>query len=386
MARSQALSRREAVAALAGGGLVRARASGFAAAAPVSPVAIARCRAYGQEFETALDRTFDQIGGLGAVVKGKTVALKLNLTGNITRFPERPDLPYRTRPDTVLAVAHLLCRAGARRIRILEAFFPAGQDLALWARYGLDVNAISNVGCKVEWENTQNLGYGTKYSRLKVPWGGYVFPAYDLNHSFEDCDVFASLSKLKNHWITGVTMSLKNSFGNTPCSLYGGDCGTDGNENPRQERGPVCHNGARTPPRGVPQEVQPDSPRDAGYRVPRIVTDLAGARPIDLCIVDGIESIRGGEGAWNPGVQIIKPGLLLAGRNPVCVDTVCTAVMGYDPKAARGTKPFLRGDNTLALAEAVGIGSADLSRIEVAGAKIQDVVFDYGPGPTGRTI
>ena len=35
------------------------------------------------------------------------------------------------------------------------------------------------------------------------------------------------MSKLKNHWIAGVTMSLKNNFGITPCSLYGGDCGAE---------------------------------------------------------------------------------------------------------------------------------------------------------------
>ena len=38
------------------------------------------------------------------------------------------------------------------------------------------------------------------------------------------------------------------------------------------------------------------------------------------------------------------------------------AVMGYDPRADRGTKPFLRGDNTFKLAEAVGVGTTDLSR------------------------
>jgi len=373
------ISRREVLAGALGAAAARA-------AAPTAPVAIARCRSYDQGLTETLGKMFDQLGGIGRLVKGKTVALKLNLTGNITRFPERPDLPYRTHPSTVLAVAHLLARAGARRLRIVESFFPAGQELALWARYGLDVQAISNVGCKVEWENTQNLGLGKKYSRLKVPWGGYIFPAYDLNHSYEDCDVFVSLSKLKNHWITGVTMAMKNNFGNTPCSLYGGDCGEDGNEDPKQERGPVCHNGTRTPPKGVPQEVNPDSPREAGHRMPRIVCDLVGARPIDVSIVDGIRSIGGGEGAWNKGVQLVEPGLLLAGRNPITVDTVCTAVMGYDVRADRGTKPFIRGDNMLKLAEAVGLGTADLARIEVRGLSIQDALFDYGPGPVGQTV
>ncbi len=360
---------------------------GKAAAAPASTVAIARCRSYERnQLEQTLKTLFDQIGGIGPLVKNKTVAIKLNLTGQPQRFPIDPALPYRTNPDTVLATAHLIARAGARRIRIIETFFPARQEMDLWARYQLDIGAINNVGCQVEWENGQNLGQAKQYVRMKVPSSPYMFAAYDLNHSFSDCDVYVSMSKLKNHWLAGVTMSLKNNFGITPCSLYGGDCGTGGNENPRQERGPVCHSGTLKPPAGVEQELHPDSPRDPGYRIPRIVTDLVRARPIDLAIVDGVESIRGGEGAWNPGVQIIKPGVMLAGKNPVCLDAVCMAVMGYDPSAGRGAKPFLRCDNTLKLCEAVGVGTTDLSRIEVAGLSIKEALHDYGPGPTGQRI
>ena len=377
------LSRREL---LIGAGAAVAASPFRAQAAPSSPVAIARCRTFGAEFETALNSVVDQIGGIGSLVRGKTVALKLNLTGNPARFPEDPSLPYRNNPDTVLAVATLLAKAGAKRIRIIESFFPAGQDMALWGRYGLDIQAINNVGCIVEWENALNLGQARKYTRIKVPWGGYMFPAYDLNHSFADCDVYASLSKLKNHWIAGVTMAMKNNFGNTPCSLYGGDCGPDGNENPGEERVKVCHNGSVNPPKGVPQELDPSSPRDSGYRVPRVTVDLVGCRPIDLAFVDGVESIRGGEGKWNKGVQMIKPHLLLAGRNPVCTDTVCTAVMGYNPRATRGAKPFVRGDNQLLLAEKVGLGTADLKQIEVAGLSIKEATHDYGPGPVGYKI
>jgi uncharacterized protein (DUF362 family) len=379
---SRTISRRALLGGLGGLALTKA----FAAEPPVSSVAIARCRSYDRQFFDTLKRALDQVGGFGPLVKGKTVAIKLNLTGNPARFPERPEMPYRNHPATVLAAAQLIANAGAKRIRILEAFFPASQDLELWARYGLDIKAINNVGCKVEWENTQNLGQDKVYKRLNVPGGGYIFPAFDLNHSFTDCDTYVSMSKLKNHWHAGVTMTLKNNFGNTPCSLYGGDCGESGNENPRQERGPVCHNGQLAPPKGVPQELDKTTPREPGYRIPRIVADLVGARPVHLSIVDGIETIRGGEGAWNPGVQLIKPGLLLVGKNAVCVDAVCTAVMGYDPLADRGTKPFLRGDNVIKLAQAAGIGSADLKRIEVAGLSIQEALCDFGPGPTGQTV
>jgi hypothetical protein len=281
----------------------------------------------------------------------------------------------------------LLAQAGAKRIRLIESFFPATQEPALWARYGLDVNAINNIGTKVEWENVQNLGNYKQYVRLKVPWGGYMYPAYYINPAFTECDVYASLSKLKNHWIAGVTMSMKNNFGNTPCSLYGSDCGPSGNENPTKERGDVLHAGKTKAPSGVDAELHPDSPRDPGYRVPRILVDQVGIRPIDLAIVDGVETVRGGEGPWLPGgVERMTPGVILVGRNPVSTDAVGMAVMSYSTKADRGSSPFIRGDNSLKLAEAVGIGTADLDRIEIAGLSIKDARIDFGPGAVGKTL
>lgn len=377
------VTRRQAVAAIGAAALAKTAA---AKEAPAAPVAIARCRSYKEDLYGKLGTMFDQIGGIGPLVRNKTVALKLNLTGNPQRFPWTTELPYRIDPDTVLAVVRLLARAGARRVRIIESFFPATQDMALWGRYALDIQAIDNAGCKVEWENVQNLGRGAKYVRLKVPWGGYIFPAYYLNHSFVDCDVYVSMSKLKNHWIAGVTMSIKNNFGDTPCSLYGGDCGPSGNEAPTKERGPVCHQGIETPPKGVDHELNMSTPRDPGYRCPRIAVDQLGIRPVDLAIVDGVESVRGGEGVWIPGVQRVTPGVLLAGRNAVCVDAVGMKVMGYDPQADRGTKPFVRGDNAPKLAEAVGIGTTNLSRIETIGLSLKEAYYDFGPGPIGKPI
>ena len=139
------ISRRQLIAGAASVAMGRA----FAAVPPASPVAIAPCATYDQEMFRTLGALMNQIGGIGGLVKGRTVAVKLNLTGNPVRFPERPDMPYRNHPATVLALAQLLSNAGAQRIRIIEAFFPASQELELWARYGLDVKAIGNVlsGC-----------------------------------------------------------------------------------------------------------------------------------------------------------------------------------------------------------------------------------------------
>jgi uncharacterized protein (DUF362 family) len=370
---------------LASGASIAAAPLLLRAGAPASTVSIRRCRTY-RDFEGQLAKACDQIGGIQSLVRGKTVGLKLNLTGNPANWPLTPNLPYRTNHQTLAATVHVLARAGARRVRIIESFFPATEDLALWARYGIDVNAINNLGVPIDWENVQNLGKYKKYVRLKVPEGGYMFPAYTINDVFTKCDTYVSLAKLKNHWIAGVTLSLKNDFGITPCSLYGGDCGPSGNEHPTKERGPVLHKGVEKPPAGVDAELHPDSPRVPGYRVPRIVADEAGVRPIDLAIIDGVETVRGGEGPWIHGVEKMTPGVIVVGRNPVCTDAVGMAVMKYNPRAKRGTPPFLRGDNTLTLAEAKGVGTTDLNRIEIAGLSLKEARVDFGPGPTGKTL
>ena len=382
------LSRRDVLTAAgtaAAGVLALPRISQASPAAPASSVAIVRCRDYGS-FQTQLAQAFDQIGGIDKLVRGKTVGLKINLTGNPKNFPLDPDLPYRTDARSVAAVVHLLAKAGAKRVTIIESFFPAEQDPGLWARYGLDVNTINNLGTKVDWRNVQNLGNYKQYVRLKVPWGGYMYPAYYLNQAYVDCDVYTSFAKLKNHWIAGVTMSMKNNFGNTPCSLYGSDCGPSGNESPTKERGDVLHAGTTKAPSGVDPELHPDSPRDPGYRVPRVAVDQVGIRPIDLAIVDGVETVRGGEGPWLPGLERMTPGVILAGRNPVCVDAVGMAVMSYSPQMDRGSSPFIRGDNSLKLAEAVGIGTADLKRIEVVGLPIEQAKINFGPGAVGKKM
>jgi uncharacterized protein (DUF362 family) len=114
--------------------------------------------------------------------------------------------------------------------------------------------------------------------------------------------------------------------------------------------------------------------------------DQNGIRPVDLAIVDGVETVRGGEGPWLPGLEKMTPGVIITGRNAVCVDAVGMAVMSYDPHADRGTPPFIRGDNTLKLAEAVGLGTTDLNRIEVVGVPIRDARINFGPGAVGKKL
>src|SRR5271157_6059041 len=78
------------------------------AAAPASPVAVARCKTYTPaELLPAMQKMFDQLGGLERLVKGKTVACKINVTGSPTyRIGYLPleDTHY-THPQVIAAAA-----------------------------------------------------------------------------------------------------------------------------------------------------------------------------------------------------------------------------------------------------------------------------------------
>ncbi|MGQ9635194.1 MAG: DUF362 domain-containing protein [Bryobacteraceae bacterium] len=328
---------------------------------------------------------FDQLGGLGRLVKNRTVAIKLNLTGTATsRIGYRPaGLAQWPHPNVIAATVYLVDKASARRIRLVESPWSTADPLEEFLfQAGWNPDVFVRCGKRVEFENTNWLGSGKKYSRLVVPFGGYMYKAYDFNHSYEDCDVFISLAKLKEHGTTGITLSMKNCFGNLPATIYGEGAGEDEPSLLPQGGRHMLHSGQRQPAGHM--EIDPSSPREEGYRVPRVVVDVVAARPIDLAIIDGIESMAGGEGPWIHGVRPISPKLMVAGTNCVATDSVATALMGFDPLADRGTAPFERCDSTLRLAEAVGLGPRDLRDIEIVGVPIAEAVCRFRSAVSNR--
>jgi len=385
---SNEIKRREFLAGLAAAGAGLAAPKTVRAALPTAPVAVAKCKTYGPEMVQTLEKMFDQIGGLGRLVKNKTVALKVNMTGDTwQRVGFHPaGATHFTHPATIGATVHLLGKAGARRIRILEGpiAWPESLEEAMYST-GWDVSTFTTAAPRVEYVNT-NLPYPGKkpYVRFPVPKGGLLFPAYELNTAYEECDVFVSLTKVKEHATAGITLTMKNSFGITPCTIYGDRAAVDEPDPvPYGGRGTIIHSGNRQPTKIAPPEIDPKSPRQAGYRVPRCVADLCAARPIHLTILDAIETMAGGEGPWIRGNRYCAPGFLTVGTNCVTTDAVTAAIMGFDPMADRGQAPFETCDSTLKLAEDLGLGTRDLKQIEVVGTSIAEARFDFRAVPGG---
>jgi uncharacterized protein (DUF362 family) len=357
-------------------------------AAPAEPVSVAKVRSYDEDLTAQFRKMFDQIGGIDKQVKGKTVGIKVNLTGG-GHFPGYTSGDtHWVHPRVVGSAVAAFGALGAKRVRILEGVQSRKHGYTLEDKLlsgGWDVAAIRNAAPLVEFEDTDAAGQARQYSLLKVQSKPYVFPGFQMNHSYEDVDFFVSMGKMKNHEEMGLTICIKNLFGITPLGMYG-------------DREKVFHYGQVQAPSGAPTEIDPKSNRYEGWRLPRVLVDILGARPVDLAIADGIISMVAGEGPWVLGSKPCHPGILIVGKNIVNTDAVAAATMGYNPRAGRHEAPyrvyknpkdhppeqltpvdesFQYADNMALLAEAAGLGSADLIKIDVRGVPIKEAMFDY---------
>ena len=238
------------------------RAASAAPSRPTAPVGIARCKVYDPEVVLReLEGLMDRIGGIRQLVAGKTVAVKVNLVGDVRKdtLGKPANRTYQVNPTMVLAVAALLDRAGARRIRFLESTHQTQPFEPYLHAAGWDLDTLRATKTPVEFEDTRNLGKGKKYHEVKVPTGGSLFPAYALNHSYVDCDVYVSLAKLKNHATAGVTLGMKNNFGVTPIALYGQHEQKEDSTSSRS----MFHDGKTQPADGLPQELASRLPAPA---------------------------------------------------------------------------------------------------------------------------
>ncbi|HUT02142.1 MAG TPA: DUF362 domain-containing protein [Phycisphaerae bacterium] len=142
---------------------------------------------------------------------------------------------------------------------------------------------------------------------------------YEMPVVTQTCDVLVNMPVMKTHQLAVVTLGMKNLFGLLPLPK---------NRFHRKYNGVLC--------------------------------DLVRMRRPDLVIVDGLVATEGqGPLQGTP----IRMDLIVAGRDIVAVDTVCTVIMGFDPRRVQH----------LVLAHENGLGETDLDKITIKGAPIASV-------------
>ena len=318
-------------------------------------VAIGQVRTYDREaIESQVQALIDQLGGLGDVVKpGDSVAIKPNLTGGTSsaRVPGvSAEESFVTHPEVVRALVKQVKAAGAKEIFLVESVY----EWASYTEWGYEEIA-SDLG--VTLIDLNQAKPFADFKETAVGATGFIYDSFIFNPILSDVDVFMSVSKMKNHYLAGVTHTMKNLYGLVPYRFY------RLNDNDRY----------RSAFHGTEAQTK--------ERLPRIIADINRARPIHFSLIDGIKTTQGGEGPWVESVTPIQPGVLIAGKNPVATDAVATAVMGHDPTGDNPNSPFVRCDNHINLAVKVGLGTNRLDEIQVLGAQISEVMTKFTPAP-----
>ncbi|WMJ88635.1 DUF362 domain-containing protein [Anaerocolumna sp. MB42-C2] len=248
-------------------------------------------------------------GGLENLIKvNDTVVIKPNLVK-----PSLPNEAVTTDYRVVQEVVNMVKECGASKIIITEAT-PYGNvfEAALYNQIAgavlIDMNECKEEDCyRLKPENSLTN------EDLLIP------------KIYMDADIVIGVAKLKTHAEAGVTLSLKNSIGVPPTHFYG--IGTKLN----------LHL----------------------WGLEKSIVDINKIRKPDFVVIDGI---AGGEGFGPLGVRPVQSNIVLAGVDPVAVDSVALDFMGFTLEEVSHV--------TLAAKEALGI--SDLNKIKVIGADITD--------------
>lgn len=352
--------------------------------APRAPTSLGLCKRYEyDQVRRALGRMLDELGDVRRLVRRQHVTVKLNLVnsseedlGGVPLW-----LTVTVHPAVAMALGSLLVEYGARTVTFCDQLpFPSLEESA-FAGYGFKAEAFKQaMNGRARFVNTRNRGSYREYAWVKVPGGGELASAWEVNRTYVETDVLVSLAKLKSHVSGGITGGMKNLFGVPPSSLYGDDLKEQPDEAAVGYRNGTMHSCERLPLTSASSFTGRSVKGDHGFNVPRFIVDLAAAFPIQLVVIDGISTVQTAEGWWlGSMVSVTRPGVLIAGRNPVCTDAVAAAVMGFDPDAADRTFPFVNGVNQLALARRRGLGENRIREIEIGGVGLDAARFEFQP-------
>jgi uncharacterized protein (DUF362 family) len=250
---------------------------------------------------------------------------------------------FMTHPEVVKALCEFLRDAGASKIYIVEGVVEAESYPTFgYTEAAKAVGAeLVDLNWKAPFKNFAQVSSGTS---------PLIYETFTFNPAIVEIDTFISVAKLKCHYTAGVTLALKNLIGIGPLGYY--------RREESQTFRSAMHGGLED---GVDK------------RLIRVILDLNRARPIHYALIDGILTCEGGEGPWQKTMQQVKAGVLIGGADPVAVDTVGTAVMGFDPAAADRAAPFIRSENYLRMAGELGLGTNHMDAIGISGARVENV-------------
>jgi len=281
-------------------------------------VSIAR----GEEPEKMVREALDLLGGLKNIVSGYNAIIKPNLgvwgTKSIPKFVNRW---MTTKPEIVIALIKQL-----KEIDIDDVSVAEGSVLDLDAT---DQFKDSGVKEMVEGAGGRVIDLDREdHTKVKVAENLTL----EIGKSVLNTDNLINVPVMKTHILTRLTLGMKNL------------------------KGTVSKMSKRMMHRGD---------------LERSIALLCKAVRPKLTIVDGLIGIEGlGPGIWG---KPRKPGLLIAGTDPVAVDAVTATIMGHDPREIEHIR----------IAWELGLGEIELDKIEIRGVPLQEAKHPFEPAQLG---
>jgi uncharacterized protein (DUF362 family) len=180
------------------------------------------------------------------------------------------------------------------------------------------------------------------YVDVEVPGKPLILRKYTLNKDVASTDATVSIAKMKVHVYAGVSLCIKNLFGFPPDPIYG------------------------TPGLGRTYLHYP-------FRLPRCIVDLTAIFNPSLCIIEGLvgEELKEWKG------PAVESNLLVVGNNAVATDAIGTLAMGFNPEADFPETPFLYEISHIKLAESIGLGPCNPSKIKLVGENPEKVKVNF---------
>jgi uncharacterized protein (DUF362 family) len=265
------------------------------------------------EDRLAIARTLLERGYAGLIKPGDRVAMKINQVGGL------PPARGHTVPADLVGLAVSLARqAGAREVVVGDDVGRYRDSWEVYRRLGTDEAVREAGGVLVDLRQQP-------HPRVPVPGGGMLVNEMEFSAPLLECDVLVGLTKPKTHHQAGTTAAIKNMFG------------------------------------AVPDHLKRYFHRND---LDKALVDINTVRRPDFTLVDGFPAHEGlGPHAGFP----VEVGYSLAGADPVAVDAVCNALMGFGPSFTR----------YVGFAGARGLGVSDLSHIDVHGATIASLARPF---------
>jgi uncharacterized protein (DUF362 family) len=253
----------------------------------------------------ATRKALEALGGIGRFVKkGQRVVIKPNMS-----FAKTPDFAATTHPLVVVAVAQACLEAGAREVLVLDHTLQR-------AELCLERTGIRDACRNMPGVHVLALQDRKFFQEIRVPQGK-VLDRVEVIKDILD-SVLISVPVAKSHSATGVSLGLKGLMG----LIWDRDS---------------FH---------------------SQFNINQGIADLATVIRPQLTILDATRAMASG-GPGGPG-DVKKPNLIVAGADPVAVDSYGVGVVPWYGRNFKG-----RQVEHLLIAHQRGLGQIDVEKLKI---------------------